>query len=341
MFFSSGLSNYNITLFHLFNHAFFKALLFLGAGSIISSLLDEQDMRKMGSLVYKMPFTYLSIVIGSLAILGFPFLAGFYSKDLLLESTLISYSLDSIFIYTMGVLTAFFTAMYSMKLLFFVFIIKTNIYKKNIIVQELNYFILIPLFILSILSIFIGYLFSDIFVGIGSDFFNNSIYIKYEHFNNIETEFIHPFFKNLPLIFTFLGLVFSYYFFYYLYINNKKNNYVSFKVKKRLYEFFFNAGFFNFFYNKLYVLLFSYFYKINVKYIEKGFFEIFGPIGLYLFFRNLSYKARYISPYFVNISLFLIYFNLILILYFIILSNIFLIKNIYFVLFIYYLICYK
>jgi len=157
MFFSSGLSNYNITLFHLFNHAFFKALLFLGAGSIISSLLDEQDMRKMGSLVYKMPFTYLSIVIGSLAILGFPFLAGFYSKDLLLEATFISYSLDSIFIYTMGVLTAFFTAMYSMKLLFFVFIIKTNIYKKNIIIQELNFCILIPLFLLSILSIFVGF----------------------------------------------------------------------------------------------------------------------------------------------------------------------------------------
>jgi NADH-quinone oxidoreductase subunit L len=85
MFFSAGLSNYNITLFHLFNHAFFKALLFLGAGSIISALLDEQDLRKMGSLVYKMPFTYFSILVGSLAILGFPFLTGFYSKDILLE----------------------------------------------------------------------------------------------------------------------------------------------------------------------------------------------------------------------------------------------------------------
>jgi NADH-quinone oxidoreductase subunit L len=341
MFFSSGLSNYNITLFHLFNHAFFKALLFLGAGSIISSLLDEQDMRKMGSLVFKMPFTYLSIVIGSLAILGFPFLAGFYSKDLLLEATLISYSLDSIFIYTMGVLTAFFTAMYSMKLLFFVFIIKTNIFKKNIIIQELNFFILIPLFFLSILSIFIGFIFSDIFVGIGTDYFSNSIYIKFEHFNNIEIEFIHPFLKNLPLILSFLGLLLSYYFFYFLYIKNKKNNYITFRFKKKLYEIFYNAGFFNFFYNKLYVFLFYYFYKINVKYIEKGFFEILGPVGLYLFFRDLSYKARFISPFFVNISLFLIYFNIILILYFLILSNMFFINNIYFLLFIYYLISYK
>jgi len=155
MFFSSGLSNYNITLFHLFNHAFFKALLFLGAGSIISSLLDEQDMRRMGSLVYKMPFTYLAILIGSLAILGFPFLTGFYSKDILLETTYISYSVDALYIYIMGILTAFFTAMYSMKLIFFVFISKTNIYNKYITLQENNIFILIPLFSLSILSILI------------------------------------------------------------------------------------------------------------------------------------------------------------------------------------------
>jgi len=98
MFFSSGLSNYNITLFHLFNHAFFKALLFLGAGSIISSLLDEQDMRKMGSLLYKMPFTYISILIGSLAIMGFPFLTGFYSKDILIEFAYITYLLDGFYI---------------------------------------------------------------------------------------------------------------------------------------------------------------------------------------------------------------------------------------------------
>src|SRR5947209_5572430 len=113
MFFSAGLSNYNVTLFHLFNHAFFKALLFLGAGSIISALLDEQDYRRMGSLVYKMPFTYLSIFIGSMAIIGFPFLTGFYSKDFLLESTITSYCIDSIFIYFLGVFSAFFTAIYS------------------------------------------------------------------------------------------------------------------------------------------------------------------------------------------------------------------------------------
>lgn len=338
MFFSSGLSNYNITLFHLFNHAFFKALLFLGAGSIISSLLDEQDMRRMGSLIYKIPFTYLTILVGSLAILGFPFLTGFYSKDILLEATYISYSMDSLYIYTMGVLTAFFTAMYSMKLIFFVFISKTNVYNKYVLLQETNIYILIPLFILSILSIFVGYVFSEIFIGLGSNYLNGSIYIKFEHFNNIEMEFLNPFIKLTPLIWTFLGLFLSYVFFYKLNFKNKNIYNKIFWLKKNLYEFFFNAGFFNYIYNKLYLYCFYLFYEINVKNIEKGLFEWVGPVGIYLFFRNWSYKVRVLSPFFVNITLLIIFLNIIFLLYFVILYNLFFIKNIYFILLLYYII---
>ena len=337
MFFSSGLSNYNITLFHLFNHAFFKALLFLGAGSIISSLLDEQDMRRMGSLVYKMPFTYLAILIGSLAILGFPFLTGFYSKDILLETTYISYTVDSLYIYIMGILTAFFTAMYSMKLIFFVFISKTNIYNKYITLQENNIFILIPLFSLSILSIFIGYIFSEIFIGIGTNYLQNSIYIQFEHYNNIEMEFLSPLIKLMPLIWTFLGLYLSYIFFFKFNLKNKYNK-VIFKIKTKLYEFFFYACFFNFIYNKIYLYFFYLFYEINVKNIEKGIFEWFGPVGIYLFFRNLSYKVRLLSPFFINITLLIIFLNIIFLLYFILLYNVYIIKNIYIVLLVYYII---
>jgi NADH-ubiquinone oxidoreductase chain 5 len=337
MFFCSGLSNYNITLFHLFNHAFFKALLFLGAGSIISSLMDEQDMRRMGSLIYKLPFTYISILIGSLAILGFPFLTGFYSKDLLLETTYISYSLDSLFIYIMGVLTAFFTAMYSFKLIFFVFFVKTNIFNKFGSIQENNFYILIPLFILSILSIFIGYWFSDIFVGVGNIYLNDVIFINYNHFNYIEAEFLSPFIKNMPLMLTFLGMFLGYYFFYILNIKSKKNVNV-FVFKTKIYEFFFNAGFFNFIYNYIYIFALHMFYKINVKQIEKGFFEVFGPVGFYLFFRKLSYKARLFSPYYINIILLLLYLNLIIIIYFLLLYNIIIIKNIYLLLLLYYII---
>ena len=339
MFFCSGLSNYNITLFHLFNHAFFKALLFLGAGSIISSLMDEQDMRRMGSLVYKLPFTYIAILIGSLAILGFPFLTGFYSKDFLLESTFISYTLDSYFIYIMGVLTAFFTAMYSFKLIFFVFLVKTNIFNKFTNIQESNYYILTPLFILSILSIFIGYWFSDIFIGVGGIYLNDVIYIHYDHFNNMEAEFLSPWIKNMPLMLTFLGMFLGYYFFYVFNIkskNRKKINWFIFKA--RIYEFFFNAGFFNFIYNNIYIFVLQVFYKINVKEIEKGFFEVFGPVGFYLFFRQLSYRVRLLSPYYINIILLLLYLNLMIIIYFLLLYNIIIIKNIYLLLLLYYII---
>lgn len=80
-----GLSSYTTSLFHLTNHAFFKALLFLSAGSVIHAVSDEQDMRKMGGLIRSIPLTYIMILIGSLSLMGFPYLAGFYSKDLILE----------------------------------------------------------------------------------------------------------------------------------------------------------------------------------------------------------------------------------------------------------------
>lgn len=226
MFFCSGLSNYNLTLFHLFNHAFFKALLFLGAGSIISVLLDEQDYRKMGGLVYKMPFTYISIFIGSMAIIGFPFLTGFYSKDFILESTITSYCIDSIFLYSLGVFSAFFTAIYSFRLIFFVFFVKTNIYKDDIHIEETNVNIIIPLFILSIMSIITGYLFSDLFIGIGNNYLNSSIYIKFSHFNYIDIEFLNPIIKNIPLIFTITGIVFTFIL-------------INYKNKNRIFYFFF------------------------------------------------------------------------------------------------------
>jgi len=231
MFFCSGLSNYNLTLFHLFNHAFFKALLFLGAGSIIGSLLDEQDYRKMGGLLYKMPFTYISIFIGSMAIIGFPFLTGFYSKDFILESAITSYCIDSIFIYCIGVFSAFFTAIYSTRLIFFAFLVKTNIYKEGTHVEESNIYILLPLFILSLMSIVVGYLFSDLFLGIGNNYLISSIYIKFNHFNYIDIEFLNPIIKNIPFFFTILGIFLTTFF-------------INWKIKnKRIYIFFYFLSF--------------------------------------------------------------------------------------------------
>jgi len=133
MFFSCGLSNYNVAFFHLFNHAFFKALLFLSAGALIHSLFDEQDIRKMGGLIIYLPFIYLSILVGSLAILGTPFLSGFYSKDVILELTYSRYILDSTYIFLIAVAAALLTSTYSFKLLYFVFFYKLNFSYSHIV----------------------------------------------------------------------------------------------------------------------------------------------------------------------------------------------------------------
>jgi NADH-ubiquinone oxidoreductase chain 5 len=99
MVFSCGISNYSASLFHLMNHAFFKALLFLSAGAVIHALADEQDMRKMGALIKTLPFTYSLMFIASLSLAGFPFLTGFYSKDAILELTFAHYSISASFAY--------------------------------------------------------------------------------------------------------------------------------------------------------------------------------------------------------------------------------------------------
>lgn len=173
MFFSCGLSNYYVAFFHLFNHAFFKALLFLSAGSLIHSLFDEQDMRRMGAnLKHIVPFTYICFIIGSFAIMGFPFLTGFYSKDLILEFTYSRYIIDSNFIYFLGIISAMFTVIYSTRLIYFVFEINNhfniysifyiNISKRS---EECTLFMFISMFILCFCSIFIGYIFSDLMLG--------------------------------------------------------------------------------------------------------------------------------------------------------------------------------
>jgi len=336
MFFCAGLSMYNLTLFHLFNHAFFKALLFLGAGSIISTLLDEQDYRRMGGLVYKLPYTYISIFIGSMAIIGFPFLTGFYSKDFILESTITSYCIDSIFIYFLGVFSAFFTASYSIRLIFFVFLVRTNIYKNDLHIEETNINILIPLFILSIMSIITGYIFSDLFIGIGNNYFISSIYINFVHFNYIDIEFLNPLIKNLPFFITIIGLLLTFFLMNYK-GKNRKLFYLFFLLKRHMYTFFYNGAFFNFFYNKILVFLIKIFYIINIKYIEKGFLELYGPIGLYIKFRDLSFKSRIYSSNYIYITLFFVFVLLVFILLLIYLNYIINLKLLYIFISLYYI----
>jgi NADH-ubiquinone oxidoreductase chain 5 len=171
MVFAAGLSSYSVTIFHLSNHAFFKALLFLGAGSVIHALSDEQDMRKMGGLVKILPFTYTAMLVGSLALMGFPFLTGFYSKDVILEVAYGHFTIESKFVHLLGSLAAFFTAYYSIRLISLTFLRPVNgakiAYEH---VHESPFKMALPLFILSFASIFIGYTSRDMFIGLGTDF---------------------------------------------------------------------------------------------------------------------------------------------------------------------------
>ena len=216
MFFSCGLSNYSVAFFHLFNHAFFKALLFLSAGALIHSLFDEQDIRKMGKLLWGLPIIYAAISIGSLAILGFPFLSGFYSKDLIIELAYSRYCINTIYIYILAILAAMFTASYSLKVIFYIFFANSNfnyiIYKFwNVNLSEHTDKMIFSIYSLIILSIISGYLFSDMFIGYGSIFWNNSIYIGINNIYFIDIEYINPLIKNLPIILSLSIMLILYY----------------------------------------------------------------------------------------------------------------------------------
>jgi NADH-ubiquinone oxidoreductase chain 5 len=166
-----GLSQYNVALFHVINHSFFKALLFLASGSIIHSAADQQDVRKLGGLIKFLPVTYSLMMVGTLSLMALPFVSGFYSKDLILELAYGQYSFSGTYAFIFGSLTAFLTAFYSFRLLSLVFLTKPNGPKESYInSHESSIIIIIPMFILGLLSIFFGYLFSDLFVGMGSDF---------------------------------------------------------------------------------------------------------------------------------------------------------------------------
>lgn len=155
MVFSAGLSHYSIALFHLANHALFKALLFLSAGCVIHGVSDEQDMRKMGGLIKFFPVSYTMILIGSLALVGFPFLTGFYSKDAILEVAVSKHTVVGHFAHFLGCFAAFCTSYYSFRLIYMTFINYTATYKRYVDnFHEGPVLMVFPLLFLSLGAIF-------------------------------------------------------------------------------------------------------------------------------------------------------------------------------------------
>ena len=280
MIFACGLSNYNTGLFHLANHAFFKALLFLSAGCVIHAMADEQDMRKLGGLIKAIPFTYSMMLIGSLSLMGFPFLTGFYSKDAILELAYGSYSCHGTFAYWLGTLSAFFTAFYSMRLLFLTFITNTNAPQSTFLkAHESPWNMSLPLVILAFGSIFVGYLGRDAIIGVGSDFFSNAIFIHPSHINVLEAEFIPVGVKWTPVIFSISGALLASFLYYYPQRFFMKN----------LYTFLNNKWHWDFIYNQ-YIgkPCMKFGHDVTYKVLDRGLIEYLGPTGVTKLLVNLT-----------------------------------------------------
>ena len=291
-----GLSSYNIAIFHLMNHAFYKGLLFLGAGAVIHAVGDNQDLRKYGGLITFLPLTYTVILIASLSLVAFPFMTGFYSKDFILESAYGQYFFSSINVYFIAVIGAIFTTLYSVKVIYLTFITNPNgsiNYYKN--AHEGDIFLSLPLVVLAIFSIYFGYITKDIYIGLGSGFFiDNSIFIHPMHEILINTEFGVPtLFKLIPFILTVVFSILAV-----IYPEFMGNIITNFKFTKLGYYIF---GFFNqrflieFFYNNYIVNTVLNIGGKTTKILDKGSVEWIGPFGMWTILNKVSKNISLIS----------------------------------------------
>ena len=285
MFVATGLGAYHIAMFHLFTHAFFKALLFLGAGSVIHSMKNEQDMRRMGGLWNKIPITYVFMIIGTLAITGFPFLSGFFSKDAIIEATYYSQSKFAGYAMVVCIFTALLTAMYSWRLIIRTFHGNFNNIDLDLKdVKDSGLIIILPLLLLSIGAVSSGFAFKELLIGIDFiKFWDNSIYFK-ENF-----ELKHPPFWFLILTPMFATFVIPISF--YIFLKNKK---IIDDIKARhqpLYNFLINKWYFDEIYDFIFVRpikkIGDKFWKIGDIFIIDG----FGPNGFAKIAKIISIKA--------------------------------------------------
>ncbi len=285
MFFATGIGAYHVAMFHLFTHAFFKALLFLGAGSVIHAFNDEQDIRNMGGVRKKLPYTYIFMLIGTLALTGFPLLSGFYSKDAIIEFAFLKGSYLGNYAATIGVLTAFLTSVYSWRLFFKTFHGPYN--NKKIAINDTHEspsIMLIPLIFLSIGAIFSGYFFKDTFIGHHSNnFWQSSIFFM----NEIKHEAIPLWFLLTTPILVIITIPVS----FYLFIKNTEvvENFKN--TNTPLYNFLLNKWYLDELYEKIFVKsakkIGSFFWKRG----DIGIIDKFGPDGISKLVKIISNKT--------------------------------------------------
>jgi proton-translocating NADH-quinone oxidoreductase chain L len=293
MVFACGLSHYSVGVFHLMNHAFFKALLFLSAGSVIHALADEQDMRKMGGLVKSLPFTYAMMCIGSLSLAGFPFLTGFYSKDVILEIAYAKYTLSGNWCFFLGCTVVLCTSYYSFRLLFLTFLAPTAMSKTTPSgVHDAPLLMATPLMLLALGSIFVGYVAKDMMIGFGTDFWSHAVWTLPHHSVLVESEWIPQTAKFLPLVCTLLGAGVAY-------ASTMAFPWASYRVTLSsvgygVYTFLNKRWYVDKVYNDfISAPAMSFGYEMSFKTLDKGAFEILGPSGIAHTMTNITgYVSR-------------------------------------------------
>ncbi|MDA9759033.1 NADH-quinone oxidoreductase subunit L [Candidatus Pelagibacter sp.] len=287
MFFATGVGAYNVAMFHLFTHAFFKALLFLGSGSIIHAFKDEQNINNMGGVWKKLPYTYSLMIVGTLALTGFPFLSGFYSKDAIIEFAYLRGNTAGYYAAGIGIFTAFLTSIYSWRLIFKTFHGEYN--NKEIKIDETHespIVMLIPLVLLSIGAIFAGFLFKDLFIGYEGliNFWRDSIFFL----KPLSTD--HP-----PLWFLLLTptlVILSIPLAYYLFVKNRNLPERLASINKPLYQFLLNKWYFDELYDVLFVTPSKKLGLFLWKFFDLKIIDGFGPDGISSMIKKFSVKAN-------------------------------------------------
>ena len=287
MFFATGVGAYNVAMFHLFTHAFFKALLFLGSGSVIHAFKDEQNINNMGGVWKKLPYTYSLMIIGTLALTGFPFLSGFYSKDAIIEFAYLRGNTTGYYAAGIGIFTAFLTSIYSWRLIFKTFHGEYN--NKEIKIDETHespIVMLIPLVLLSIGAIFAGFLFKELFIG-------------YEGLNNFWRDsifFLKPLSTDHPplwfLLLTPTLVILSIPLAYYLFLKNRNLPERLASINKPLYQFLLNKWYFDELYDVLFVKPSKKLGLFLWKFFDLKIIDGFGPDGISSMIKKFSVKAN-------------------------------------------------
>ena len=286
MFFAAGVGAYNVAMFHLFTHAFFKALLFLGSGSVIHSFKDEQNINLMGGVWKKIPYTYTLMLIGTLALTGFPFLSGFYSKDAIIEFAYLRGNTVGIYAAYIGIFTAVLTSIYSWRLIFKTFHGTYNNSEIDIDnMHESPPVMLIPLILLAIGAVFAGMLFKDLFIGheLSYTFWNSSI------------KFLEPLsMDHPPTWFLFLTptlVVLSIPLSFYLFVKNTTVVNEIVRINRPLYIFLQKKWYFDELYDSIFVKPSKIIGKFLWKQIDGAVIDKFGPDGISKLIKNFSIRA--------------------------------------------------